>query len=135
MIIKMQNAKEEVEITELEEKILNEMLLRHRKRKSWEELLYLDQIEILFWAVGFAKDSNREIPNLRNLLKSDILERIKNDLLNSLSDNDLEDRIIRLEDYTYTMLKESFPTEIFGLQRKNSYEIYKMHQERIDNEL
>lgn len=70
-----------VELPAYEQGLLEDALRKYRKGNAFDDLLPLDQIEILYWAVGRALENEYDAPNLNFLLKSIILERMKNGLL------------------------------------------------------
>jgi len=70
-----------VELPSYEQGLLEDALRKYRKGNAFDDLLPLDQIEILYWAVGRALENEYDAPNLNFLLKSIILERMKNGLL------------------------------------------------------
>lgn len=95
-----------VEVSKREEGLIEDALRNYRKGRAFDDLLPLDQIEILYWAVGHAMENEYEAPSLKLLLRSLIIHRIKNAHINSFKWFELNEKITNEIVVCYEALKE-----------------------------
>lgn len=92
--------------------LLTYTLAKHRQGRKFENLLYLDQVEVLYWAVGYGLEQPLEIPNLKYLLRIIVIKQLFNRYLNDFTSEQLEAKIIQEMLIGFRMLKEAFPREV-----------------------
>lgn len=104
------------EITDLEQNVMSIVLFRHRfqdgELRRFNELRFLDQVEVLFWAVDFGFDNDLDITNIRMLLRSIIEDRFDLAYKKSLTKFKLEKAIDDIESQSIELLKEAWPQEL-----------------------
>lgn len=100
-----------VELTPQEVKIVKDGLLKYRKGRAFKDLLFLDQMEVLFWIVGYCMENDIEAPNLKRLLRLEIIENFKQSYINSISWDKLDRMVFDEIVSSYNNLKQNFPNE------------------------